>query len=475
MKAAWDKLRGPSGKLGAPLGDQAVDGDVVSQKFAGGKISWNRAKNTFTTDPSNLAPLLSGLQVSGQNQPSGAAMPSHAKKFAGHWWYLLAIIALAVLLALLLVVFGRRRRRAGQDALAYKHDRDVDVGGYDAAVDGHWGHEDADVATEHFGFGEPHPSEEQSAGAGSAARVSWSRGDEAAARLGEDVGPAGEYGGEWPSGSEEGPGRLGIEEDPDAVDTDSIPVVPGDALAEPDYPDAAPEPTYPEAAAPEDVTALEDAYTEAAAAEDATAPEPTYPEAAYTEAAAPEDSYPDADEAAYPDAGYPDALADAADTDAAYPDVAVPQTPADAAHPDDAYPAAAPDAVDSDVVYSDVAFPPLLRCDTGAVMPGAAEVRRHAAVDTEADGRASSRRGTGPAGRPTMRLPLTTHEVPDGYPISQPASVCTTPLVARSTGRSAEIWLSSEEVAQANGFRRPTNPGLPKALWRGRPARRESP
>ena len=468
MKAAWDKLRGPSGKLGAPLGDQAVDGDVVSQKFAGGKISWNRAKNTFTTDPSNLAPLLSGLQVSGQNQPSGAAMPSHAKKSAWHWWYLLAIIALAVLLALLLlVVFGRRRRRAGQDALAYKHDRDVDVGGYDAAVDGHWGHEDADVATEHFGFGEPHPSEEQSAGAGSAARVSWSRGDEAAARLGEDVGPAGEYGGEWPSGSEEGPGRLGIEEDPDAVDTDSIPVVSGDALAEPDYPDAAPEPTYPEAAhpedaiAPEDATAPEDAYTEAAAPEDATAPEPTYPEAAYTEAAAPEDSYPDADEAAYPDAAYPDAVADAADTDAAYPDVAVPQTPADAAHPDDAYPDAAPDAVDSDVVYPDVAVPPTAPdvAIPGAVMPGAApKFGRHAAVDTEEEtAEQAAGAGLGPAGRPTMRLPLDDpFEVPDGYPIKASASfgLYYTPGSALYQDALAEIWLSSEEVAQANGFKK---------------------
>lgn len=44
MVAAWDKLRGPNGKLGAPVGDQTVDGDVVSQKFTGGMISWNRAK-----------------------------------------------------------------------------------------------------------------------------------------------------------------------------------------------------------------------------------------------------------------------------------------------------------------------------------------------------------------------------------------------------------------------------------------------
>ena len=104
MKAAWDKLRGATGKLGAPVGDQAVDGDVVSQKFTGGKISWNRANNTFSTDPANLAPLLSGLQVSGQNQPSGSAMPSHAKKFTWHWWWLLAAIPVLFLIVMLVLV-----------------------------------------------------------------------------------------------------------------------------------------------------------------------------------------------------------------------------------------------------------------------------------------------------------------------------------------------------------------------------------
>src|ERR1700739_4534667 len=103
MKAAWDKLRGPTGKLGAPVGDQATDGDAVSQKFTGGKISWNRAKNAFTTDPANLAPLLSGLQVSGQNQPSTAAMP-HGKKFVWRWWWLLAAIPVLLLVLLAALV-----------------------------------------------------------------------------------------------------------------------------------------------------------------------------------------------------------------------------------------------------------------------------------------------------------------------------------------------------------------------------------
>ena len=160
MKAAWDKLRGPTGKLGAPVGDQATDGDAVSQKFTGGKIAWNRANNTFTTDPANLAPLLSGLQVAGQNQPSGSAMPPHAKKFTWQWWWLVAAIAallLAVLAGLLVLGWWRRRhaRRAALEAgagEAYQQDRDFqdahDVG-YDA--DGHWPLDEAEAGWAHDG------------------------------------------------------------------------------------------------------------------------------------------------------------------------------------------------------------------------------------------------------------------------------------------------------------------------------------
>ena len=136
MKAAWDKLRGATGKLGAPVGDQAVDGDVVSQKFTGGKISWNRAKNTFTTDPANLAPLLSGLQVPGQNQPSGPRRrPPHAKKFTWHWWWLLAAIPVLVLDRVVGVggvaagVAAGRARPPSPTVLERRHDADA---GYDA-------------------------------------------------------------------------------------------------------------------------------------------------------------------------------------------------------------------------------------------------------------------------------------------------------------------------------------------------------
>jgi uncharacterized protein with LGFP repeats len=444
MKAAWDKLRGPGGKLGAPVGDQAADGDVVSQKFTGGKISWNRTTNTFSTDPSNLAPLLSGLQVSGQNQPSSSAMPPHAKKFAWHWWWLVAAgLALLLVVMVMREALGLRRRRRAQVTAGYQPDRDMDVG-YDAAGDGRWGHDHADLATEHFSHGDLHSAEQEpSPDAGSAARVSWQRGAGAAAGLADAVPPAGEYGGEMPFASEEDAGHfeghLGIEEEnPDAVDTDSLPVVSGAVLSEVGYPEGAPEVGYPEGA-PEE--GYPEAATEAEYPEAAT--EAEYPEAAteaeYPEAAT-EAEYPEAaSEAGYTEAGYPDAAysaagaPDAAVQEAAYPDVAVPH-----AAPGVVY----PEAAAADVEASETVVPE-------AVAAGeAARTGRHAAVDT---GDATRSRPE----RPTIRLPLDDpYQVPDGYPIKANASfgLYYTPDSPLYHDTLAEFWLSSEEVAQANGF-----------------------
>jgi len=113
IKAAWDKLLGPTGKLGAPVGDQTVAQDVVTQKFTGGQIAWNKTKNTFTTEPANLALALSGLEIPGQKTPARSASPNAATSWlAGHWWWLLAgagALLLIVLLALLTRWVGRRR------------------------------------------------------------------------------------------------------------------------------------------------------------------------------------------------------------------------------------------------------------------------------------------------------------------------------------------------------------------------------
>ena len=204
MKAAWDKLRGASGKLGAPVGDQAVDGDVISQQFTGGKISWNRAKNTFSTEPANLAPLLSGLQVPGQNQASGATMP-HGKKGFWHWWWVPVAVALLLLIGLSAVVISRRRRRrAGFAAPSYQLESALDSG-YDGAPDRHWGHDETDVAAEHSLVGTERHQDD-----GPAARVTWRRG-------GTAVGETDDFDG----------GSGADDDNPDAVDTDSIPVVSG--------------------------------------------------------------------------------------------------------------------------------------------------------------------------------------------------------------------------------------------------------
>ena len=45
MNAAWAKLGGATGSLGAPMADQTEDGDVISQRFTGGEISWDSSTN----------------------------------------------------------------------------------------------------------------------------------------------------------------------------------------------------------------------------------------------------------------------------------------------------------------------------------------------------------------------------------------------------------------------------------------------
>ncbi|WP_431523766.1 LGFP repeat-containing protein [Mycobacterium europaeum] len=409
MKAAWDKLRGPTGKLGAPVGDQAVDGDVVSQQFAGGKISWNRAKNTFSTDPANLAPLLSGLQVSGQNQPSSSAMPTHAKKFTWQSWWLLAVVPVLALIVLAgLLAFRWRRRRAADDA-GYEPSRDFDLG-YDTAGDQPWGHDD--VTTEHFARQEAAPD------AGAAGRVSWRRG-----------------------GAEEGSFDL-EQEDPDAVDTDSFSAVSPADLSEAGYPAAEAEAGHPEAGFAE----------------------PEYAEAEYGETEYAESDYAETD---YAEAGYADDEPEPAydDTDRAdgeyaeaeYLDVAVPHTPPDAGFdegapaPEPEHPDVAAPHVPADVFEAEAAAPEAIAPEVAAA--GTSEQRgggRHAAADDEDSGVA-----TGPGGRPTIHLPLDDpYQAPDGYPIKASArsGLYYTPGSELYHDTLAEIWLSSEEVAQANGF-----------------------
>jgi uncharacterized protein with LGFP repeats len=114
MNAAWQKLDGAKGPLGAPVADQTEDGNVVTQRFSGGVVSWDRAKNSFTTEPSNLASDLSGLQVPGQQAPKAPEQAQAPKSDDNSWlerrgWWLLAIVPILVVVGV--VVFATQRRR----------------------------------------------------------------------------------------------------------------------------------------------------------------------------------------------------------------------------------------------------------------------------------------------------------------------------------------------------------------------------
>jgi uncharacterized protein with LGFP repeats len=119
MNAAWAKLGGATGTLGAPIADQTESGEVVTQRFSGGDVSWNKTTDKFTTTPPSLAASLAGLRVPGQYLPKSpvTATPNANadKAFTWLWWYWPILIAAALLLAGLLVgalSLGRRRRHS---------------------------------------------------------------------------------------------------------------------------------------------------------------------------------------------------------------------------------------------------------------------------------------------------------------------------------------------------------------------------
>ena len=63
INAAWDKLGSSGGALGVPIGDETYDGELATQAFSGGKLSWNRLTKAFITVPPTLAGQLTGLPV----------------------------------------------------------------------------------------------------------------------------------------------------------------------------------------------------------------------------------------------------------------------------------------------------------------------------------------------------------------------------------------------------------------------------
>lgn len=120
MNAAWEKLGGAKGELGAPMADQSENGNVITQRFSGGVVSWDSSSGRFTTEPANLASELSDLQIPGQKAPEAPEAPSDqpsdsngGKGFQWHWWWLLAVIPVLVLVGL--VGYAALRNRRGGD------------------------------------------------------------------------------------------------------------------------------------------------------------------------------------------------------------------------------------------------------------------------------------------------------------------------------------------------------------------------
>ncbi len=114
MNAAWDKLGGATGDLGATKGDQTQNGEVVTQQFNGGSISWDQSTHKFSTEPANLQSALAGLEVPGADAPKApAAQPAGSddgKWYTWSWWWLLGLIPLLALVGLIGVAVLRNRR-----------------------------------------------------------------------------------------------------------------------------------------------------------------------------------------------------------------------------------------------------------------------------------------------------------------------------------------------------------------------------
>lgn len=139
MNAAWEKLGGATGELGAPKGDQTENGTIVSQQFNGGSISWDKATSKFSTEPAGLQSQLAGLEVPGADAPQAPAdapaatggSDSGDKWYSSPWWWLLGLIPLVGVIALVAIaVLRNRRSREDDDFNDDPYERGFD-GGYE--------------------------------------------------------------------------------------------------------------------------------------------------------------------------------------------------------------------------------------------------------------------------------------------------------------------------------------------------------
>jgi uncharacterized protein with LGFP repeats len=140
MNAAWAKLGGATGDLGAPTADQTENGDLVTQKFNGGAISWDKKTKAFTTEPPTLASGLSGLEVPGQDAPQAPPAAEASNDDGGkwysklHWWWLVAIVPVLLVVAAVVVAVLLNRRRSDDRTSqnGFDDSDDHEDGGFDS-------------------------------------------------------------------------------------------------------------------------------------------------------------------------------------------------------------------------------------------------------------------------------------------------------------------------------------------------------
>ncbi|MBV5244550.1 LGFP repeat-containing protein [Mycolicibacterium sp. PAM1] len=152
--AAWDKLGGATGELGAPVADQTESGNTLSQRFSGGVISWDTSARTFSTEPAGLASQLTDVVVPGADAPQATPPTPQAAEnnedTGRKWnkWWLLAVVPLLLLAGLVAFAVMRHRARPGEDDMftapgAVGHDpQDPETDGHDGPH-GDDGREDA--------------------------------------------------------------------------------------------------------------------------------------------------------------------------------------------------------------------------------------------------------------------------------------------------------------------------------------------
>lgn len=132
MNAGWSELDGAQGPLGAPMADQTESGDVVTQRFSEGVLSYDRSTGRFSTEPANLAARLAGLQVPGEEVPKAPAEPQSSAaggdgewlSWRWNWWWLLALIPVLLVVGLVAGALLWNRRR-GDRAGHFRDDDDI--------------------------------------------------------------------------------------------------------------------------------------------------------------------------------------------------------------------------------------------------------------------------------------------------------------------------------------------------------------